>query len=284
MVLTQTDFQFDSQSPVVVVSPAAAKEPAGTFAALDSFATVDVWGLPLAQIDTDATLQLVDGMIRRGQPGFFITANLHYARLTAGSAYLQELNRRAAFLTADGMPLVWQARWQGQPLPQRVAGSDLVHLLCRQAALRGHRVFFLGGAEGVAREAARRLKEKYPLLAVAGVEAPVFRNMSAEDHDRLVARIHSTRPDILFAALGQPKGEIWLDRHREALGVPVCVQIGASLDFVTGQARRAPRWMQRSGLEWFYRMATDPARLGPRYLHDGLFLLRAVATGLLRRQ
>jgi N-acetylglucosaminyldiphosphoundecaprenol N-acetyl-beta-D-mannosaminyltransferase len=222
-------------------------------------------------------------MIRRGRPGFFITANLHYARLAACSEYLRELNQRAAFITADGMPLVWQARRQGQPLPERVAGSDLIHHLCKQAALRGHRVFFLGGAEGVALEAARQLKQKNSLLAVAGVAAPMFREMSSEDHELLVAKIRATRPDILFAALGQPKGEVWLDRHCEALGVPVCVQVGASLDFIAGQARRAPRWMQRCGLEWFHRMATDRRRLAPRYARDAMFLLRMLAAGLLRR-
>jgi N-acetylglucosaminyldiphosphoundecaprenol N-acetyl-beta-D-mannosaminyltransferase len=276
MALTQTDSQFDYQAPVAVLPPAS-ESP-------EAVETVDVWGLPLARLDTEATLDLVDEMIRRGRPGFFITANLHYARLTAASQFLRTLNERAAFLTADGMPLVWQSRLQGQPLPERVAGSDLIHLLCRGAALRGHRVFFLGGADGVAAEAARRLKKEYPLLAVAGAEAPKFSEMSPQDHQALVARIRSTCPDILFAALGQPKGEIWLDRHCEALGVPACVQIGASMDFIVGQARRAPRWMQRSGAEWFYRMATEPRRLVPRYLQDGMFMFRALAGSLFRRR
>ncbi|MHB8903157.1 MAG: WecB/TagA/CpsF family glycosyltransferase, partial [Thermoguttaceae bacterium] len=130
--------------------------------------------------------------------------------------------------------------------------------------------------------AARRLKEKNPLLPVAGVAAPLFSQMSAEDHLALVARIRASRPDILLAALGQPKGEIWLDRHCQALGVPVCVQIGASLDFLAGRSRRAPRWMQRCGLEWFHRMATDPGRLGPRYTRDAMFLLRALGRGARR--
>ncbi len=281
MVLTQTDCHIASQTPVVVPPLAPTVEPADEKL---SFETVDVWGLPLACLDTEATLDLVDRLIDRGRPGFFITANLHYARLTTERPILQELNERAAFITADGMPLVRQARRQGQPLPERVAGSDLVHHICKQAALRGHRVFFLGGADGVAHEAAQRLKQKNPLLAVAGVAAPAFQEMSPEDHQTLVTRIRATRPDIIFAALGQPKGEVWLDRHCEALGAPVCVQIGASLDFIAGQARRAPRWMQRSGIEWFHRMMTDPRRLGPRYFRDGMFLLRTLAGQWLQRR
>jgi len=280
MVLTQTDCQFGLETPVAVVPPISVPEPVQD----EAVETVDVWGLSLACLDTDGTLQRIDQMIDRGYPGFFITANLHYARLTAGSEYLQELNKRASFITADGMPLVWQAQWQGQPLPERVAGSDLVDLICKQAALHGHRVFFLGGAEGVASETARRLKEKYPLLPVAGVTAPAFREMTPEDHESLVADIRATRPDILFAALGQPKGEVWLDRHREDLKIPVCVQIGASLDFIAGQARRAPRWMRSCGLEWFHRMTTDPRRLAPRYLRDAMFLVKAVVAGPFRRR
>lgn len=280
MVLTRTDCQFDL--PTAVVVPPVLPPAKGTVESR-SIETVNVWGLPLARLDTDGTLDLVDQMIHSGRAGFFVTANLHYARLTAASEYLRELNQRATFITADGMPLVWQARRQGEPLPERVAGSDLVHLVCRQAALRGYRVFFLGAAEGVALEAARQLKQKNPLLAIAGVATPVFREMSPEDHETLVAKIRAARPDILFAALGQPKGEIWLDRHCQALGVPVCVQIGASLDFIAGRARRAPRWMQRCGLEWFHRMASDPRRLAPRYMRDGMYLLRTVAGGLLRR-
>lgn len=279
MMLTQTDCQFGLGTPVVVVPPAPTPEPPEVKVG----ETVDVWGLPVAKLDTAGTLDLIDRMIRQDRPGFFITANLHYARLTAEHEYLRELNERATFITADGMPLVWQARRQGQPLPERVAGSDLVDLVCKQAALRGHRVYFLGGVEGVASEAARRLKEKYPLLPVAGVAAPVFRDMSQEDHAALAAKIRATRPDILFAALGQPKGEVWIDRHREELGVPVCVQIGASLDFIAGKAHRAPRWMQRWGLEWFHRTATDPRRLGPRYMQDAFFLAKTVARDLFRR-
>lgn len=281
MVLTKTDSQLTPQDAVVVPPAPPVPESAEEER---SFETIDVWGLPLARIDTDATLDLVDQMIERGRAGFFITANLHYARLTAERPYLQELNERAAFLTADGMPLVWQARRQEQPLPERVAGSDLVHLMCRQAALHGYRVFFLGGAEGVAREAAHRLKRDNPLLPVAGVAAPMFREMSPEDHEALVARIRATRPDILFAALGQPKGEIWIDRHCKDLGIPVCVQIGASLDFIAGHSRRAPRWMRRCGAEWFHRMVSDPRRLAPRYIRDAMFLLRTVAGGRPKRR
>ena len=132
----------------------------------------------------------------------------------------------------------------------------------------------------------------YPGLKVAGVEAPELDLLSAAEHETLVARIRAARPDLLFAALGQPKGEFWLAANCRTIGVPVAVQVGASLDFVAGNAVRAPRWMQRTGLEWLYRMARDPWRLGPRYARNAWFLARMIGRnlapttrrGLARRQ
>lgn len=276
-MLTQTDSPFDLQAPVAVLPR---REAAEAIPPALSIETVQVWGLPLARLDMAGTLDRIDALIERGRPGFFITANLHYARLSARDPKLREVNRRAAFITADGMPMVWYCRLAGRPLPERVAGSELVEHLCRRAEWRGHRVFFLGAAQGVARRAADRLLERYPRLAVAGVEAPDFSRMTAEDHAALVRRIRSARPDILLAALGQPKGELWIDRHCHALGVPACAQVGASFDFLAGSLRRAPRWMQRAGAEWLHRMAGEPRRLAPRYFRDAIFLARAIARDL----
>src|SRR5204862_860380 len=137
------------------------------------------------------------------KPRYFITANLHYAMLTATDPRLPPVNEAAAFIVADGMPLVWASRWRAAQLPERVAGSDLVPALCERASQRGYRVFFLGGAPGVGAEAARRLSARFPGLQVAGVESPPFRALSAEENAVLVARIRDARPDILLVAFGQ---------------------------------------------------------------------------------
>lgn len=280
-MLTQTDSSLDLQTTVALFPH---REAADEIQPALPIETVGVWGLPLARLDLEETLDRIDDLIERGEPGFFITANLHYARLSARDPDLRAVNSRAALITADGMPMIWYSRLTGRPLPERVAGSELVELLCRRAERRGHRVFFLGGAEGVARRAADLMLARHPRLAVAGVEAPEFSRMGPADHTALVGRIRSTRPDILLAALGQPKGEFWIDRHCEALGVPACVQVGASLDFIAGSARRAPRWMRRTGMEWLYRTIKEPRRLGPRYFSDAMFLCRAIARDLVRRQ
>ena len=245
-------------------------------ATAENLERTSLWGLSLARVTTQETVELVDGMIERSEPAFFITANLHYAMLCDRDPRLAEVNRQAAFLVADGMPMVWYSRLIKRPLPERVAGSDLIYLLCHQAAQRRHRVFFLGGQPGVAADAAAKLSWMYPGLPVAGIEAPDIESLTAAEHDGLIARIHDCRPDLLFVALGQPKGELWLAENYRRLGATVSVQVGASFDFVAGKAVRAPVWMQRTGLEWLYRMIRDPKRLGPRYARDAWFLAKAV--------
>jgi N-acetylglucosaminyldiphosphoundecaprenol N-acetyl-beta-D-mannosaminyltransferase len=263
--------------PQPLVVAAAGAEP------LENVAQTTIWGLPLARVTSSETVDLVEKLIERRRPSFFITANLHYALLTDRDPRLAELNRRAAFLVADGMPMVWYSRLVKRPLPQRVAGADLVYQLCQRAALRGHRVFLLGGQPGVAEAAAANLCGRYPGLQIVGVEAPPFRTLSDMEHRDLLSRIRRARPDLLLVAFGQPKGELWLGQHYEALGVPVCVQMGATLDFVAGRVRRAPRGLQRVGLEWLYRALQEPRRLGPRYLADAVFLGRAILRDMWRR-
>src|SRR4051812_44615649 len=138
-----------------------------------------VWGLPLAPVTFGQAIDRIEALIKAGVPAYFITANLHYAMLTAGDPRLSPVNRGAAFVLADGMPLVWASRWRPRRLPERVAGSDLVPALCERAARRGYRVFLLGGPPGVAEEAGCQLCARFPGLQVVGVECPPFRELSA---------------------------------------------------------------------------------------------------------
>jgi N-acetylglucosaminyldiphosphoundecaprenol N-acetyl-beta-D-mannosaminyltransferase len=240
-----------------------------------------VWGLPLAPLTFGQALEHVETLIKARAPAYFITANLHYAMLTARDRHLADVNEKAAFLLADGMPLVWASRWRPRGLPERVAGSDLVPALCERASQKGYRVFLLGGPPGVAEEAARKLCERFPGLQVVGTECPPFRELSAEEQAGLQDRIRAARPDLLFVAFGQPKGEFWLAAHCQALGVPACAQIGATLDFIAGRVRRSPRWLQRVGLEWAYRLLSEPARLTGRYARNFLFALKMGALDLV---
>jgi N-acetylglucosaminyldiphosphoundecaprenol N-acetyl-beta-D-mannosaminyltransferase len=245
-----------------------------------------IWGLPLSPMTMAEAVDSMELLIAAGRPAFVITANLNYAMLTANDSRLAALNDRAALVFADGAPLVWASRWAGTPLPERVAGSDLIFALSERAARKGFRVFFLGGAPGVADEAAARLSQRYPGLEVAGTASPRQLPPPGPELDSLVAQVRSARPHILFAALGQPKGEFWLSEFGEALGVPLALQVGAALDFAAGRVRRAPLRLQRLGLEWAYRLWLEPSRLGLRYARNAAFFLhyagRDLANGVFR--
>lgn len=237
---------------------------------------VRVWGLPFAPFRRREAADAVVELMEAGRPAFFITANTHYAMLTEQHPELLEVNERAAFLIADGAPIVWASRGA---IPERVAGAGLLFDLCELAAERGHRVFFLGGREGVAVEAADRLRALYPGLQIVGTACPPHRELSEEEHEALLAEIREARPNLLIVAYGQPKGELWIDRNLARLGPVVCVQVGASLDFVAGQVRRAPAWIGKLGMEWAFRLAMEPRRLAPRYVANARFLARKLLLG-----
>lgn len=242
---------------------------------------VHVWGVPFSPVTFGEALTIIDDLIAAGTPNFIVTANVHYAMLCATDERLRANNKRAALVLADGMPIVWASRWRERRLPERVTGSDLLPMLCGRAAERGWGVYFLGAAPGIAAAAAEKLRERFPGLRVVGVESPPFRPLSDEEVKAQREAIRAARPDILFAAFGQPKGEYWVADNYRDLGVPVVMQIGASLDFAAGRVSRAPRWMQKLGLEWVYRFGTDPLRLGRRYLSNGLFAARMLARDLM---
>lgn len=243
---------------------------------------VCVWGLPLAPMTLAEAAEATTGLAEAGRPSYFVTANTHYAMLTHEFPELREVNAKAAFLVADGAPLVLASRLRGAAaLPERVAGSDLIFQICERAAAKSLSIFLLGGAPGVAEEAGQRLAALYSGLRVAGTASPAVGDLAPAERERLIEDIRAVRPDILFVALGQPKGELWIAEHHEALGVPVSVQVGAAIDFVAGRVRRAPRGLQRVGMEWAYRMWLEPRRLAPRYARNALFLARMLCRELL---
>ena len=165
--------------------------------------------------------------------------------------------RRADLRVPDGVGVLWAARLLGHPLRERVTGSDGVYRIAERAAGRGWRVFLLGAAPGVAWRTAEVLRRRYPGLLVVGAH-------SGSPHDAdwpaIVGWLQSTQPDVLLVAYGHPNQDFWIDRHRAELPVAVALGIGGAFDFVAGVTRRAPRWMQRLGLEWLHRLLREPWR------------------------
>jgi N-acetylglucosaminyldiphosphoundecaprenol N-acetyl-beta-D-mannosaminyltransferase len=242
-----------------------------------------VMGIPLRPLTFDQTIALIDELVRAGQPSYFITANLNHAMHIARYEDLAQIMDEAAFIVADGVTLVWASRLSPQPVPERVTGADLIYGICEMAADRCYRVFFVGGAHGVASEAADRLVCRYPGLRVVGAESPRIGPDREDGTSTLLEQIRTAAPDILLVALGTPKGDRWIYRHYRDLKVPVSVQVGAAFDFVSGRIPRAPRWMQALALETPYRIYREPLRLTPRYARNLLFLSRCVVRFGLQR-
>lgn len=238
--------------------------------------TTQVWGLDYHAVDMGQALDRLESLIFAKSPSYAVTANLNYAMLCAKNPRLAEFTKRASLVLCDGMPILWRSKLNPVKLPERVAGSDLIFTLTELCAERGFRVYFYGAAEGVAEKTAAKLKSLYPNLIVAGVQCPPFHSTSTEQMRSQIARIKQAKPDVLFVALGQPKGEFWIEDYLAELGVPLSIQLGASFDFVAGNSQRAPKFLQRLGLEWLYRTFKDPVRLAPRYFRNLLFLLNAI--------
>jgi len=177
----------------------------------------------------------------------------------------------ASLVLPDGVPLLWAARFLGQPIPGRVAGSDLLREFSRVAAHRGYTFFFLGSKEHVLQKLVAELVRGNPGLMVAGTYAPPFvEEFSAEVNARIVERINAVHPDVLWVGFGAPKQEWWIHQNLSKLKVKVAIGVGAAFELLSGTVRRAPRWMQERGLEWFFRFLIEPRRLFKRYFVQAL--------------
>ena len=245
--------------------------------------TTQVWGLNFHAVDMEQTLDYLEQVIYERQPSYAVTANLNYAMLCAKNPRLAAFTRNSALTLCDGMPILWRSKLNATKLPERVAGSDLIYRLAERCAEKKLRVYFYGASEGIAELAAKSLKMLYPRLSVAGVQCPPFRVCSSEEIRSQIATIKRSKPDLLLVALGQPKGEYWIEDHLEELGVPLTIQLGASFDFVAGNAVRAPRLVQKIGMEWLYRTLKDPRRLAPRYFANFLFLVKILRQEMIER-
>lgn len=250
--------------------------------------TVPVWGVPFASVTMQSCLDFIERWVtahrqNRVKSGYTVTANLHYVMLHHEHPRIADVTREASLIIADGMPIVWRSKLSRCKLPERVAGADLIYDLAKLSAQKGYRVFLFGAAEGVAQQAGERLAQMYPGLQIAGCYTPPFRKLSDNEEAAMVQQIRDTRPDIVLVALGQPKGELWVLDHYRQIGAAMMIQVGASFDFIIGKVQRAPKFFQKTGLEWLYRALSEPKRLVPRYAQNFSFLARMIWRDLFGR-
>jgi exopolysaccharide biosynthesis WecB/TagA/CpsF family protein len=224
--------------------------------------------VPFDVVTMPQTIERITEMIDSRQPHYLATANVDFLVQSTHDAELRRILDNAHLVVCDGTPFVWLSRWLGRPLPERVAGSDLVPELLATAEKKRWRVFFLGGERGVLAEAVRNVETQYPELEIAGAYSPPFAPLDKMNHDAINRRVRESEPDLLLVSFGCPKQEKWIARNYQTLGVPVSVGVGATIDFLAGSMRRAPMWMRKCGLEWVFRLLQEPRRLLKRYAAD----------------
>jgi len=221
-------------------------------------AHVVILGVPVHAITFSGLLDTIATWIARGDRTYQIcTASPEFVMIAQDDDAFMRVLRQADLCVADGVGLLLAARFLGRPLPERVTGSDGLPLIAERAAQAGWKLFLLGAAPGVAEQAAANLTRRHPDLRIVGTYAG---SPDPAEDDALVERINASRADILFVAYGAPRQDLWIARNAPRLSVKVAIGVGGAIDFAAGRVPRAPRWMQRLGLEWLYRLYREPWR------------------------
>lgn len=246
---------------------------------------VNVLGIGVSAITIADALTLIDRWIATRVNRYVCVTGVHGVMESQRDPALRDIHNRAGLVAPDGMPLVWLSWLAGHGYVERVYGPDLMLACCDASVSRGYRHYFYGGAPGVPERLAARLRERFAGLKIAGTWSPPFGELSAAEEQAMIDRITLANPDIVWVGLSTPKQERWMARYAGRLHVPVLIGVGAAFDFHAGLKRQAPRWMQRSGLEWLFRLATEPRRLWRRYLINNpsfLWCLLLQFSGMVR--
>jgi len=246
---------------------------------------VNVLGVRISPINPQIARETVEGWIRNGERHYVNVCTVHTVMECQADPALRAVVNHSGLSTPDGMPLVWLSRRHGHREADRVYGPDLLLAFCEHGQTRGWRHYFYGGMPGVADRLVANLQSRFPAMIVAGTYSPPFRPAGAPEADEIVERINASAPDIVWVGLGTPKQDFWVANHRPRLRASALIAVGAAFDFHAGLLPQAPRWMQRSGLEWLFRLAHEPRRLAYRYLvFNPLFVFNVLlqAAGLKR--
>lgn len=241
---------------------------------------IELMGCHIDNLSMEETLQTIDLFIQSGRPHQHVAVNVDKLVKANRDPELRKIINSCALVSADGMPVVWASKLLGKPLKERVAGIDLFEALMERSARKGWRVFLLGAKEDVVSAVNSRYPMKYPGLVVAG-----YRNgyWKPDEEAAVAEQIRAARADLVFVAISSPTKEQFLSRNHARMGVPFAMGVGGTFDVAVGQVKRAPLWMQRFGLEWFYRFLQEPRRMFRRYFIDDMaFLWMLIKEGAQR--
>jgi N-acetylglucosaminyldiphosphoundecaprenol N-acetyl-beta-D-mannosaminyltransferase len=228
----------------------------------------NVLGIGVSAINLRAARDEIAAAIASGKKGYICVTGVHGVMEAQDNEKLRRILNGAFLNTPDGMPMVWVGRWQGYRQMERVYGPDLMLALCDGTREAGWTHFLYGGAEGVAESLKERLERRFPGIRIVGTWTPPFRPLTAEEEAELAREIGRVKPDIVWVGLSTPKQEEFMAAQIERLETKLMIGVGAAFDFHSGRVRQAPRWVQRSGLEWLFRLGCEPRRLWRRYLRN----------------
>jgi N-acetylglucosaminyldiphosphoundecaprenol N-acetyl-beta-D-mannosaminyltransferase len=238
---------------------------------------INVLGVSISVLNLQAALQAIAGAIREKHKGYICVTGVHGVMEAQSDENFRRILNGAFLCTPDGMPMVWLGKIRGHAEMRRVYGPDLMLDVCAWSENSGAKHFFFGGADGVAELLAKKLKTKFPKMEIAGTFTPPFRALNEIEIKNLREKISATQPDIFWVGLSTPKQEKFMAEFLPKLDATLMIGVGAAFDFHSGRVKQAPRWMQRSGLEWLYRLGCEPRRLAGRYLKNNPWFALKIA-------
>ena len=236
----------------------------------------NILGVHINTINLSQAVPQMDTWIRDHEPNYVCVTPAHGVMDCYNNLDLRMIFNHSGMTTPDGMAIVWLLKIFGHRHVGRVYGPDLLLQTCEYGLQNGWRHFFYGGNAGVAQRLADQLKERFPGINIAGYYYPPFRPLTDQEEQEVVETIRAAQPDIVWVGLSTPKQEVWMSQLVNHLDVPVLVGIGAAFDYISGEKAQAPRWMQKSGLEWLFRLISEPKRLWPRYRQYPKFVMLAL--------
>lgn len=227
----------------------------GVMSQPSGFSSIHIHGFRVDCVTMDDALSLCEKFIAEGGPHHIVTADASMVMTARENSEFNEIAGKAALVTPDGAGILWASKKLGTPVPAKVSGVELSERLVALSGEKGWRVYFLGAGPGVAEAAAQKMREKYAGANIVGVRDGYFKT---DDEEAAIAEVAAAKPDILLVALGIPRQEKLIDRYKDRLGAKVLIGVGGTLDVFSGTVKRAPVWMQKVGLEWFWRVASNP--------------------------
>jgi N-acetylglucosaminyldiphosphoundecaprenol N-acetyl-beta-D-mannosaminyltransferase len=238
---------------------------------------VNVLGVGISALNLPGALAEITAAIAARRKGYICVTGVHGVMEAQSDESFRVILNNAFLCTPDGMPMVWVGKMNGHAEMRRVYGPDLMLDICAWSENSPCRHFFFGGAPGVAELLAEKLKARFPKMQIAGTFTPPFRRLNPDEEKELQQKVRAARPDIFWVGLSTPKQEKFMAEYLPKLEVTLMVGVGAAFDFLSGRVKQAPRWMQRSGLEWFYRLCSEPRRLAGRYFKNNPLFVAKIA-------